>query len=50
MTWTFTGEVEGLPGAAEAWLRRDPVRNTVPMTVLGRIRHGLWNDDLLFGW
>ncbi|MEO3813597.1 GNAT family N-acetyltransferase [Sphaerisporangium sp. B11E5] len=50
MTWTFTGDVDEFPAPAEAWLRRDPVRNTVPLTVLRRVRLGLWNDDLLLGW
>ncbi|MFC6080020.1 GNAT family N-acetyltransferase [Sphaerisporangium aureirubrum] len=50
MTWTFATDVDDFPVPADAWLRRDPVRNTVPLTVLRRIRHGLWNDDLLIGW
>lgn len=50
MSWTFTDDVDEFPASADAWLRRDPVRNTVPLTVLARVRSGLWQDDLLFGW
>ncbi|GAA1275841.1 GNAT family N-acetyltransferase [Sphaerisporangium rubeum] len=50
MTWTFTGDVDEFPAPADAWLRRDPVLNTVPLTVLARVRSGLWSDDLLLGW
>ncbi|MDH2428177.1 GNAT family N-acetyltransferase [Sphaerisporangium sp. TRM90804] len=48
--WTFTGDFENLPRAAQAWLRRDPVRNTVPITVLRGMGEGLWNRDILLGW
>ena len=34
MTWTFTTDVAAFAAAAEPWLLRDPVRNTVPLTVL----------------
>ncbi|MFC7649088.1 hypothetical protein ACFQX6_58170 [Streptosporangium lutulentum] len=50
MTWTFTSKVEVYAGAAEPWLLRDPVRNTVPLTVLRGMRGGIWGDDLLMGW
>ncbi|MFF5210685.1 GNAT family N-acetyltransferase [Streptosporangium sp. NPDC000396] len=50
MGWTFTSNVEVYAGAAEPWLLRDPVRNTVPLTVLRGIRSGVWGDDLLLGW
>lgn len=50
MAWTFTSELGEFPDAAEAWLRRDPVRNTVPLTVLARLRQGLWADGFLLGW
>ncbi|SNT14762.1 Predicted acetyltransferase, GNAT family [Streptosporangium subroseum] len=50
MTWTFTSKVEVYAGAAEPWLLQDPVRNTVPLTVLRGMRSGLWGDDLLMGW
>jgi predicted GNAT family acetyltransferase len=50
MTWTFTSKVEVYAGAAEPWLLQDPVRNTVPLTVLRGMRIGLWSDDLLLGW
>ncbi|WP_405145597.1 GNAT family N-acetyltransferase [Sphaerisporangium sp. NBC_01403] len=50
MIWTFTDDLGVFSDAAEAWLRRDPVRNTVPLTVLDRLRHGLWGDDRMLGW
>ncbi|MCW2878257.1 MAG: acetyltransferase-like protein [Sphaerisporangium sp.] len=50
MVWTFTASLDEFPDQAEAWLRSDPVRNTVPLTVLGRMRHGLWNDGSMLGW
>ena len=50
MTWIFTSKIEVYAGAAEPWLLRDPVRNTVPLTVLRGMRNGLWGDDLLLGW
>jgi predicted GNAT family acetyltransferase len=50
MTWTFTSKVEVYAGAAEPWLLQDPVRNTVPLTILRGMRIGLWGDDLLLGW
>ncbi len=34
MTWVLSDDVTGFPGDAEDWLLRDPVRNTVPLTVL----------------
>jgi|GEM_PF-5331236 len=49
MTWIFTSDVEAYTGVAEPWLLRDPVRNTVPLTVLRAIRNGLWGDDALLG-
>ncbi|MER5421588.1 GNAT family N-acetyltransferase [Streptosporangium roseum] len=50
MGWMFTSDVEVYAGAAEPWLLRDPVRNTVPLTVLRGIRTGLWGDDVLLAW
>jgi len=49
MTWIFTSDVEAYTGVAEPWLLRDPVRNTVLLTVLRAIRNGLWGDDPLLG-
>ncbi|GAA4209844.1 GNAT family N-acetyltransferase [Streptosporangium oxazolinicum] len=49
MTWIFTSDAEAYTGVAEPWLLRDPVRNTVPLTVLRAIRGGLWGDDVLLG-
>ncbi|MDP9866108.1 MULTISPECIES: GNAT family N-acetyltransferase [Streptosporangium] len=50
MGWTFTSDAEVYAGAAEPWLLKDPVRNTVPLTVLRGIRSGLWGDDVLLAW
>ncbi|MBO3750976.1 GNAT family N-acetyltransferase [Streptosporangiaceae bacterium NEAU-GS5] len=50
MTWTLVSSQEKFPAAAEAWLLRDPVRNTVPLTVLRGIRTGLFIDDVMLGW
>ncbi|GIH92822.1 GNAT family N-acetyltransferase [Planobispora siamensis] len=50
MRWLFTTDVTDFPAAAEGWLRRDPVRATVPLTVLARIRRGMWSDGVLLGW
>ncbi|MFF3440077.1 GNAT family N-acetyltransferase [Streptosporangium sp. NPDC002721] len=49
MTWIFTSDVEAYTGVAEPWLLRDPVRNTVPLTVLRAVRNGLWGDNALLG-
>ncbi|GAA4227756.1 putative GNAT family acetyltransferase [Streptosporangium album] len=50
MGWMFTSNVEVYAGAAEPWLLKDPVRNTVPLTLLRGIRAGLWGDDVLLAW
>ncbi|MEV6981260.1 GNAT family N-acetyltransferase [Sphaerisporangium sp. NPDC051017] len=50
MLWSFTGHVDGLPERVEQWLRGDPARNTVPLTVLGRMRAGLRTDGATLGW
>ncbi|MEU4829381.1 GNAT family N-acetyltransferase [Streptosporangium sp. NPDC023615] len=49
MTWTFTSDVETFAEAAEPWLLRDPVRNTVVLTVLRAVRMGLWSEGVLLG-
>ncbi|MGC5015274.1 GNAT family N-acetyltransferase [Streptosporangium sp. DT93] len=49
MTWTFTSDVEAFSEAAEPWLLRDPVRNTVVLTVLRAVRMGLWSEGALLG-
>ncbi|GIH27431.1 putative acetyltransferase [Acrocarpospora phusangensis] len=49
MTWTLTSDVSAYAEAAEPWLLRDPVRNTVLLTVLRWIRSGQYSDPLL-GW
>ncbi|MCT9933839.1 GNAT family N-acetyltransferase [Planotetraspora sp. A-T 1434] len=50
MTWAFTADVEEYAAAAEAWLLRDPVRNTVLLTVLRGLRSGQFAEDPLMGW
>jgi predicted GNAT family acetyltransferase len=50
MTWAFTSWPGKLPEAAESWLLRDSVRNTVPLTALRGARSGQYTDDLLMGW
>lgn len=50
MTWVLSDDVTAFPGDAEDWLLRDPVRNTVPLTVLRGLRGGVFRDDNLCGW
>ncbi|MEV8632607.1 GNAT family N-acetyltransferase [Streptosporangium sp. NPDC051023] len=50
MKWTFTSDPEVYAGAAEPWLLRDPVHNTILLTILRAIRGGLWGEDVLMGW
>lgn len=49
MTWIFTSDIEAYVRTAEPWLLRDPIRNTVSLTVLRAVRSGLWGDDVLLG-
>ncbi|MEU8401366.1 GNAT family N-acetyltransferase [Nonomuraea sp. NPDC048892] len=48
--WTFTSDVEEYAAVAEPFLLGDPVRNTVPLTILANLRAGMPAKDLLFGW
>ncbi|GAB1824186.1 GNAT family N-acetyltransferase [Herbidospora sp. RD11066] len=50
MTWVLSDDVTGFPGDAEDWLLRDPVRNTVPLTVLRGLRSGVFREGNLCGW
>lgn len=52
MGWRFTEDVERYAQRAGELLARDPVRHTVPLTVLARVRDGhRWSDEpMLFGW
>ncbi|WP_169987609.1 GNAT family N-acetyltransferase [Microbispora sp. H10836] len=50
MRWTITDEVEEYAAAAEPWLLRDPVRNTVMLTALRGIRSGQFAGDCLLAW
>lgn len=49
MSWRFTADLAEVPAAAKAWLLADPVRNTVPLTVLARARDGA-ADGACAGW
>ncbi|MEV0616953.1 GNAT family N-acetyltransferase [Nonomuraea sp. NPDC050404] len=48
--WTFTSDVEEYAEVAEPFLLGDPVRNTVPLTVLANLRAGMPVRSPLFGW
>lgn len=48
--WAFTSVVEEYAAVAEPFLLGDPVRNTVPLTVLADLRAGLPVKDPLLGW
>lgn len=48
--WTFTSDVEAYAGVAEPFLLGDPVRNTVPLTILANLRAGMPAKDPVFGW
>ncbi|ETK31350.1 GNAT family N-acetyltransferase [Microbispora sp. ATCC PTA-5024] len=50
MTWRFTSDPGEFAEVAEPWLLRDPVRNTVPLTVSRGIRGGQFVEDPLLGW
>jgi RimJ/RimL family protein N-acetyltransferase len=54
MTWQLTGSLDEFERAALAHLRADPVRQTVPLSVLENLRHaGLSRygaDPPVFGW
>ncbi|MEV0383066.1 GNAT family N-acetyltransferase [Nonomuraea sp. NPDC050643] len=48
--WTFTSDTEEYAAVAEPFLLGDPVRHTVPLTVLAGLRAGMPVEDPLFGW
>jgi len=50
MEWTFIADPAEFPAAAEEWLLRDPVANTIALTTLARVRRGLWRDQVILGW
>ncbi|WP_055477491.1 GNAT family N-acetyltransferase [Sphaerimonospora mesophila] len=50
MRWSFTRDVEEFAAVAEPWLLRDPVGNTVSLTVLLGLRAGQFAEDPLMGW
>ncbi|MFC0865297.1 GNAT family N-acetyltransferase [Sphaerimonospora cavernae] len=50
MRWTFTRDVEEFAAVVEPWLLRDPVRNTVSLTVLRGLHAGQYAEDPLMGW
>ncbi|WP_432924740.1 GNAT family N-acetyltransferase [Microbispora sp. CA-135349] len=50
MIWSLTADAAQFAASAESWLLRDPVRNTVMLTVLRGLRSGQFAEDPLFGW
>jgi ribosomal protein S18 acetylase RimI-like enzyme len=54
MTWRLTGSRTEFEAAAGQYLRSDPVRHTVPLTVLESLRHSggttFGDDQPRFGW
>jgi RimJ/RimL family protein N-acetyltransferase len=54
MTWRLTGSLDEFLAAAGDHLRSDPVRNTVPLTVLGALRQrglsAFGEKPPVFGW
>ncbi|MEV4174971.1 GNAT family N-acetyltransferase [Nonomuraea sp. NPDC049709] len=48
--WTLTSDVEEYAAVAEPFLLGDPVRNTVPLTILANLRAGMPVKSPLFGW
>lgn len=55
MGWEFTADIETYAEKVRALLTRDPVRNTVPLTVLGGLRSGgmgerTSDEPILLAW
>ena len=54
VTWQLTHSIIDFLAAADGWLRADPVRNTVPLTVLESVQHSgaaiYTQHRPLFGW
>src|SRR5579884_1784215 len=52
MGWRFTDDVAAYTDRVTALLARDPVANTLPLTVIARVRAGQrWSGEpMLFGW
>jgi predicted GNAT family acetyltransferase len=48
--WSFTEDIADFPDAALEYMRQDPVRNTVPLTVMAGVRDGLPTEGAFFGW
>ncbi|GAA0914485.1 GNAT family N-acetyltransferase [Nonomuraea longicatena] len=48
--WSFTEDIAAFPEAAFEYMRRDPVRNTVPLTVMAGVRDGMPSAGAFFGW
>lgn len=48
--WTFTTDLDAYARAAEPFLLTDPVRNTVPLSVLANLRAGMPAEGARFGW
>ncbi|MDF5753207.1 GNAT family N-acetyltransferase [Spongiactinospora sp. TRM90649] len=50
MEWAFCADITTFPPQAETWLRRDPAANTVPLTLLLRLRLGQAPAGGVLGW
>ncbi|MEV4675015.1 hypothetical protein AB0K34_25505 [Actinomadura sp. NPDC049382] len=50
MGWTLSDDHEEFTGRAGAFLRSDPVRNTVTLTLTESMRHRNLYPHALFGW
>ena len=54
MPWHLTESLDEFTAAADDWLRADPVRRTVPLTVLESLRQrgpSVYGEDPpIFGW
>ncbi|MFI6908933.1 GNAT family N-acetyltransferase [Nonomuraea sp. NPDC050394] len=48
--WSFTADLADFPDAATAFLLGDPLRNTVPLTVMAAIRAGMPAEGAYYGW
>ncbi|WP_327090482.1 GNAT family N-acetyltransferase [Nonomuraea sp. NBC_01738] len=48
--WSFTDDSQTFAKAAEAFLLRDPVGNTIPLTVLTGVLAGMPADGAYFAW
>ncbi|GAB4586751.1 hypothetical protein [Nocardia sp. IFM 10818] len=51
MSWTLTKDPAAFDRAASAYLASDPIRHTIPLSVVANLRAGRASyDATLFGW